>query len=253
MDAYEHFKLNKRPFDLPPDAATFFDAPGHAEAWATLQYVVHAGKGCCVVVGESGCGKTLRARMIAAAVAKTTPVLWVHGGGQLTSQTRASVYPGLSRDRGRGEAALQITLAAETHAAAARPEPPLLIVDCADELSNQGWADVIAWFTNEICHSKPANLLLFGLPRLLDVLATAELVRLQRRVFRVCRLEPLTPELSQDYIRARVAMAGGDARRIFSDEIVERIARATTHCWRPSARGVARLQTPTSGTRCTLR
>jgi hypothetical protein len=120
---------------------------------------------------------------------------------------------------------LQTTLTAETHTPASRSEPPLLIVDCADELSALGWADVIAWFTNEISHPRPANVLLFGLPRLLDVLTAPELVRLQRRIFRACRLDPLTPELSRNYIRARIAMAGGDARRIFSDEIIERIAR----------------------------
>ncbi|MBU0616450.1 MAG: AAA family ATPase [Planctomycetes bacterium] len=225
MDAYEHFKLNKPPFEPRPDVHFFFDAPNHAEVLATVQYAVHAGKGCCVVVGESGCGKSLLARMIAAAVARTTSVLWIHGGGQPANETGVSVYPWPPQDRERGKPALQTTLAAETHAVASCPEPPLLIVDCADELSPQGWADVIAWFTNEICRPKPANVLLFGLPRLLDLLASPELVRLQGRVFRACQLEPLTPELSQDYIRARVATAGGDARRIFSDEIIERISR----------------------------
>jgi type II secretory pathway predicted ATPase ExeA len=225
MDAYKHFKLNKPPFELRPDADFYFDVPSHAEVLATLQYSVHAGKGCCVVVGESGCGKTLLAQMVAADVIKTTPILWVHGGGQPSDQTNASVYRWPSQKRERGEAALQTTLAAETHTAAPRPEPPLLIVDCADELPAQGWADVIAWLTNEAGHPKPPNVLLFGLPRLLDLLASPALVRLQGRVFRACQLEPLTEELSQDYIRTRIANAGGDAPQIFSNEIIERISR----------------------------
>jgi MSHA biogenesis protein MshM len=225
MDTYEHFKLNKPPFDLHPDVDSFFETPGHAEALATLQYVVHADKGSCVVVGDSGSGKTLLARMVAETVANDMPILWVPGGGQPSDQTNASVYCSPPRGTARGETARQTTLTAETHTAAPSSGSPLLIVDCADELPPRGWADVIAWFTNAIHHLKPANLLLFGLPRLLDMLASPELVRLQARVFRVCRLEPLSIELSKDYILARVALAGGDARRVFSDEVIERVAR----------------------------
>jgi len=225
MDAYEHFKLKKPPFDPRPDIDLFFATPVHAEVLATLQYVVAAGKGCCVVIGESGCGKTLLAQIVAAATAETTTVLWVHGGAQPHNQTNVSLYPSRRHVRNRGGAVPQkTTLAAETHGTVFRTEPPLLIVDCADELPKSGWADVIAWFSNELRYPKPANVLLFGLPRLLDVLTSAELIRLRRRVFRTCRLELLTPELSNDYIRARIALAGGDAGRIFSDGVIERIS-----------------------------
>jgi type II secretory pathway predicted ATPase ExeA len=226
MDAYEHFKLRKPPFDPQPDPDFFFDIPGHAEVLATLQYVVAARKGGCVVVGESGCGKTLLARMVAVAAAETTLVLWVHAGAQPRGQTSVSVYPSRRHVREQEVAAPEkTTLATETHSAEFRSEPPLLIVDCADELAAEGWADVIAWFSNELRYPKPANVLLFGLPRLLDVLTSPELVRLRRRVFRACRIEPLTRELSKDYIRARIAAAGGHAGDIFSEEILDEIAR----------------------------
>lgn len=226
MDAYEHFQLNKPPFDPLPDAEFFFDAPVHAETLATLQYVVYARKGCCVAIGESGYGKTLLARIVADNATATTPVLWVHGGGQPDNQTNVSVFlPHRFARAGQNVQVEKTTLAAEAHTTRFRPEPPLLIVDSADDLPAHGWRDVIAWFSNEIRYSKPANVLLFGLPRLLDMLMTPELVRLQRRVFRVCRLEALTPRLTKEYIRTRVAIAGGDSRRIFSDDVVDQISR----------------------------
>lgn len=226
MDAFEHFGFNKPPFDPMPDAEFLYEAPAHAEALATLQYAVFAGKGCCVVLGESGYGKTLLARIVAASAGAANSVYWVHGCGQPDNATRVSVYPPGRFDRkGGGPAVGETTLGAETHVARFLPDPPVLVVDCADELPLQGWRDVTAWLSTEIRFGRPASVLLFGLPRLLEALAAPELVRLQRRIFRVCRLEPLSPELTREYIRARSEAAGGEWRYVFSDATIAQIAR----------------------------
>jgi type II secretory pathway predicted ATPase ExeA len=224
MDAFEHFGFERPPFDPIPDVEFFYEAPPHAETLATLQYVVFANKGCCVVVGESGCGKTLLARIVAASAGARVPVLWVHGGGQPDNGTRLTVYPrGRFGQKGGGPPIGETTLSTETHTTRFLPDPPLLIVDCADELPAHGWRDVLGWLSNEIRYPKPANVLLFGLPRLLEALATPELVRLQRRIFRVCRLEPLSPQLTREYIHARSAAAGGQSRYIFNDATIAQI------------------------------
>ncbi|MFQ5806474.1 MAG: ExeA family protein [Phycisphaerae bacterium] len=226
MDAWEHFGFYKPPFDLTPDADFYYDAPAHAEALATLQYVVFARKGCAVVVGESGYGKTLMARIVAASAGAAAPVFWACGCGQPDNETRVSVYPaGRFGRNGRGSPAGETTLSAELHVARCLPAPPLLVVDCADELPAHGWRDVIAWLSNELRYPKPVTVLLFGLPRLLETLALPELVRLQGRIFRVCRLERLSPQLTRGYIRARTAAAGGESRYVFSDATIAQIER----------------------------
>ncbi len=226
MDACQHFGFKKPPFDPMPDAEFFYDAPTHAEALATLQYTVSANKGCCVVVGESGYGKTLLARMVATSVGGKATVFWVHGCAQPDNATNAVVYPpGWFGRAGGGPPVGETTLEAEMHVARFLPDPPLLVVDCADELPPRGWHDVTAWLSNEIRYRKPLNVLVFGLPRLLDMLAAPELVRLQQRIFRLCRLEPLSPELTKEYIRARSAAAGGEPRYVFSDATIVQIGQ----------------------------
>jgi type II secretory pathway predicted ATPase ExeA len=226
MDAYQHFGLSKPPFDPMPDVEFFFDAPSHAEALATLQYVAFAGKACCVVVGESGYGKTLLARMVASSAGATTPVLWIHGCGQPDNETKITVFPaGRFGRAGQSPAANETTFKGEAHVAQFLPDPPLLIVDCADQLPAQGWRDVIGWLSNEIRYPKPVTVILLGSPSLLETLAAPEYVRLQRRVFRACRLKPFSEELSESYIRARIATAGGGPGCPFSRETLDEIVR----------------------------
>jgi general secretion pathway protein A len=226
MDAYQHFGLSRPPFELVPDVQLFYETAMHSEALATLQYAVAARKGCCVVVGESGSGKTLLARIVAGSTNAKTSILWVRGCGVSADAAKVRVYPiGRFRHAGGAHASEETTLSAQTRAAQFLPEAPLLIVDSADELPLQGWRDVIGWLSNEICYSKAMTVLLFGAPRLLDLLAAPELSRLQRRVFRLCRLEPLSPETAEEYIRARIAFAGGVAERIFEDATINRLAR----------------------------
>ena len=226
MDAYRHFGLTRPPFDLLPDADFFHDAPTHAEALATLQYAVFARKGCCVVVGAPGYGKTLLARIAATAAATTGPVLWADGPGQSDNVTNVRVYSaGAFARAGADAAAEKSTLGAQMDGAQSLREPPVLIVDAADELPAGAWRDVLAWVSNEMVHSVPLTVLLFGLPRLLDVLATPDLARLQRRVFRTCRLEPLSSKLTRQYICTRVRIAGGEADRIFSETVMAQIWR----------------------------
>ena len=226
MDAYHHFGLARPPFDPFPDATCFHDAPTHAEALATLEYTVRAAKGCCVVVGDAGSGKTLLARMVARSATAATPVFWIRGCGQPVDETRVSIFPTGRFGHVTDNAAVEeSTLEAETRVARFRTNPPLLIVDCADELPGDGWRDVRAWISDETRYPRALTVLLFGLPRLLSILATPDLVCLQRRVFRACRLEALSADATANYIRSRIAAAGGDLQRLFDEEAVSAVAR----------------------------
>lgn len=227
MDAYQHFNLSRSPFEPVPDADFFYEAPNHAEVLATAQYVVLSRKRCCVVVGESGLGKTLIARIVAQNVNQTVPVFWIHGGAQSDNETRVRIYPPRTFNRLDANAGIQdATLTGEIHVARFLPDPPLLIVDAAHELPEYGWRDVEAWLSNEVRYPKPVNVLIFGLPGLLDSLARPAMDCIRQRIFRACRLEPLSDKESINYIRFRMEKAGCRLEDVFTKEALLTIVEA---------------------------
>jgi general secretion pathway protein A len=54
----EHWGFQKFPFDNVPDPEFFYLSKPHKEALTRLIYAVERGKGCAMVAGDVGCGKT---------------------------------------------------------------------------------------------------------------------------------------------------------------------------------------------------
>ena len=54
-----YWQLTEPPFDNSPNPKFFYLSPEHEEALVRLVYVVQQRKGCGMLTGEYGCGKTL--------------------------------------------------------------------------------------------------------------------------------------------------------------------------------------------------
>jgi len=215
METYRYFKLRQPPFESRPDPAFYYETPGHAEALATAQYAVHAAKPCCVILGESGFGKTLLGRMLADHVNRTAQVLWISGIGQPSDATEVQLYPpgsslgNCTLYRVRAEST---TLATWVRSATPAAHANVVIVDNADALPHRGWTDLLSLLTREFRRTHPTTVVLLGLPQLLTRLDHRALVRLRRRIFRTCELRPLTRDEMTAYIRHRLTQAGGDVQ-----------------------------------------
>lgn len=215
MEAYRYFSLRQPPFEARPDPAFYYETPGHAEALATAQYAVHAAKACCVILGESGSGKTLLGRILADHVNRTAQVLWIPGIGQPPGATEVQLYPPGSS---AGNCTLyrvcpeSTTLAAWVRSATPAAQSSVVIVDNADALPHHGWMDLLSLLTREFRRAHPTTVVLLGLPQLLTRLDRRALVRLRRRIFRTCELRPLTRDEMTAYICHRLTQAGGDVQ-----------------------------------------
>lgn len=60
----EYWKLNEKPFDNTPDTKFLFMSSEHQEALKHLTYAITEHKGCALLSGEYGCGKTFLVRAI---------------------------------------------------------------------------------------------------------------------------------------------------------------------------------------------
>lgn len=62
----EYWGLKEKPFENTPDPHFFYPSREHREALQRLQYALEEEKGCAMLSGEYGCGKTLLARALVA-------------------------------------------------------------------------------------------------------------------------------------------------------------------------------------------
>ncbi len=230
MNAYEYFGLSRAPFENVPDPRFFHPLSVHAETLATLQYAIHAGKACTIVLGESGSGKTLLGRILAQNVGSKTGVLWIHGIGQPPDATDVTVCPrGLLENPAafRDRKVQEHTLGGWIRQALPAAQATVVVIDNADALRPHCWEDVLSLVTREIRTPRPISVILMGLPDLLDTLAAPPLVRLQRRVFRICRLRPMSREESAAYVRHRLEAAGHKNGDIFNAPALSLLHRVT--------------------------
>jgi general secretion pathway protein A len=221
METYRHFGLSAAPFDGRPDPRFFYGTQGFAETLATLQYAVASGKACTFVLGEPGAGKTLLGRVLVQHLGTRSDILWVRGLGQPSNKTVASVVcasgafaPARAPATHNGT---EIPLTQWLRTARAAPHRPqesgaTLIVDDADGLRANAWEDILSLIADPLPKSRlaPVTAVICGLPTLLDPgRSHGPLVRLQRRLFRVCHLLPLTREETAGYVCHRIAAVGG--------------------------------------------
>jgi general secretion pathway protein A len=230
MEAYKHFGLNAPPFEGRPDPRFFHAAVAHAETLATLQYALHAGKSCTLVLGDSGSGKTLLGRVLLERSAGRATAAWMHGIGQPPGQTAVTLcsFGRPERPAPLGHGGPDESVLADWARTLPRSgHPTLLIVDNADGLRKDNWEDILALVTREIRAPRSLSLVLLGLPSLVDTLAGPGLVRLQRRLFRTCTVARLTAEEVAAYVRHRLTMAGGRNQQVFTPGALDLIHRFT--------------------------
>lgn len=225
MEVHEYYALSQPAFDHQPDPRFFYAGKSHAEALATLEFVVRGGKGACVVVGTPGTGKSLLGAVLAARVNRKTQVLWVPGLGQSSAATQAMSYPpgtfvsGRPAGRARPET---VVLSGWLQAAASSRTTAVVIIDDADALRPAAWDDLLSLLTRDARPTRSISLVLLGPERLRHRLSTGRLQRFQWRVFRTVALEPLTMGETAAYVRQRLSVVGGTAQ-IFSPAALAKV------------------------------
>jgi general secretion pathway protein A len=224
---YERFYgLRERPFDLTPNPKFLYLSGGHQEALGNLQYGIVGRKGMTLLIGEAGTGKTtlIRAAMDAVAgpsvrcVYLSNPVLTREEFYEFLAR-RFELSAEAARSKARFLDELESTLI-ERHRAGILTA---LVIDEAQSLPHELLEEVRLLANFETDTDKLMPVVLAGQPELAARLEHEDLRQLKQRVALRCDLGALDARETASYISGRIAIAGGDAAKVFTREAVQTI------------------------------
>jgi general secretion pathway protein A len=219
------FGLQQKPFNPTPDPRFLYPSPGHREGLAQLLYGVQEHKGFILLTGEVGTGKTTLLRTLLSRLDGNTASAFVFD----TTLPFEGLLEYILEDFGvakPGESHAQRLIALnkfliERHRAG---QNTVLVLDEAQNLDPHALEQIRLLSNFETQTEKLLQILLVGQPELLETLDRLELRQLKQRISLRCRILPLTPEQTRDYIRTRLRVAGARDLGLFSEAAIIRIA-----------------------------
>jgi general secretion pathway protein A len=217
---YEQFYgLTERPFDLTPNPRYLLMTAKHREALSHLEYGVSGRKGITVLMGEAGTGKTtLVHRVLGQQRQRKVSAVYVSNPLLTRDELFEFVALGfdLDRDALASKTRFLVTLTkalVDRHAAG---EASALIIDEAQALSHELLEEIRLLANIETTCEKLLPVLLVGQPELADRINDPSLRQLKQRIALRCTLSPLDATETGAYIANRIAVAGGEAHRLFT-------------------------------------
>ena len=225
----DFYGLREAPFSITPDPRFVFLSERHRDALAHLLYGIGQGGGGGFVqlTGEVGTGKTTLCRLLLEQLPDNVRVALVLNPRLTPLELLQSIAEELKIDiSGRRESlkGLVDALNAFLIDAYARGLRVVLIVDEAQNLSNEALEQIRLLTNLETATQKLLQIILLGQPELRQIVAQPELRQLSQRITARYHLQPLDEGETDAYLRHRLAVAGS-ARFPFTRLAVRRLHR----------------------------
>jgi len=222
----EYYGLTEPPFDITPNPRFLFFSAKHREAFNHLLYGIKERKGFVQLTGEVGAGKTTLCRSLLSQLGKNF-------------ETALILNPVLDADQLVKAIAMEFGLNVkgmdrlETVAAmnefllglADRQKDAVLIIDEAQDLTNELLEQVRLLSNLETYDRKLLQIVLMGQPELRDRLNDHRLRQLRQRITVRYHLRPLTFKEVGEYIRHRLDVSGAKGAPYFTSPALWRIFR----------------------------
>ena len=224
---YEDFYgLKERPFNLLPDPDFLYLSPQHKLARSYLEYGIHQRVGFVVLTGEVGTGKTTLIKSLLKSRERNQRL----GVLYQTSVGAADLLELLLREfevRGHypSRTARLVAFNQFLLTAYGRGEHVVLLVDEAQNLGPEALEE-LRLLSNLQTEKEPLlQVILVGQPGLRQRLRHPSLSQLAQRVAVHYHLMPLDHEETKEYIRFRLARAGGSG--IFTESALDKLFEYT--------------------------
>lgn len=223
----EFFGLKESAFNVSPDPRYFFLTPVMQEALAGLAYGVQRRKGIVLLTGEVGTGKTTLLNQL---------MDWLRQNQAATAfvfNTRLDVEDlfnyiltdfGIScASRAKSDMLIRLNSWLLDRYIAGEPEPAVLIIDEAQNLSPELLEEVRLLTNLETSSEKLLQIILSGQPELEWKLKDPKLRQLRQRITLRYRTSQLSLSETLSYIEERLRIAGATGEPIFPSEAIESI------------------------------
>ncbi len=211
MSYLEFYELSQEPFSNAPVSRFYYSSAQHAQALMRLTHAVSGMKGLAVLVGDIGAGKTTLARRMLDSLPEeeyeAALMVIIHSGitaGWLLK--RIALQLGVENPADE-KLALLSQLYQRLVRIYEQGKKAVVLIDEAQMLATKEIMEEFRGLLNlEVPERKLLSFVFFGLPEIEDNLRLDP--PLAQRVSLKYRLEPLSPEATEAYVRHRLRLAG---------------------------------------------
>ena len=211
MTYLDFYGLSQEPFSNAPVARFYYNSAQHAQALLRLMHVVDTMKGLAVLVGDIGAGKTTLARRMLDNLPEdeyeAALLVIIHSG--ITAHwllRRIALQLGVDSPA-EEKLALLSQLYQRLVRIYERGKKAVVLIDEAQMLATREIMEEFRGLLNlEVPERKLISFIFFGLPEIEENLKLDP--PLAQRVALRYRLEPLTAEATEAYLRHRLKLAG---------------------------------------------
>jgi general secretion pathway protein A len=221
----EYYELTQEPFSNAPVSRFYYSSAQHAQALMRLTHAVSGMKGLAVLVGDIGAGKTTLARRMLDSLPEeeyeAALLVIIHSG--ITASwllRRIALQLGVENPADE-KLALLSQLYQRLIRIYEQGKKAVVLIDEAQMLATREIMEEFRGLLNlEVPERKLLSFVFFGLPEIEDNLKLDP--PLAQRVALKYRLEPLSADATEAYVRHRLRLAGA-ARVPFTPAAIARI------------------------------
>lgn len=227
----KYFAMHSRPFSLTPDVQYYFSHASAQEAMNKLMFAVRSGEGFTKVTGEIGTGKTLLCRAFLSSLGEGFVSAYIPNPYVNPQTLLCAIADELGivyEDRDNQHIMLKklTQFLIDTYANSGRRV--LICLDDAHAMPLHTMEMLRILSNLETPKRKLLQLVLFGQPELDMLLEEKSLRQLKQRISFSAQLFPLSAEEVDDYLQHRIRTSGYRGSRLFTRQVVRRIARVSS-------------------------
>jgi type II secretory pathway predicted ATPase ExeA len=224
-----HFGLRQRPFPTTPDSSVYYPATSHEQALERLLQGLRQEEGILLLTGEPGTGKTLLCHCLLQRLEANRPSILLTNSHlrDRVSLLQALLFDLSLPSEGRGEQEMRLALTQHLLEAFGKGRRTVVLIDEAQHLSADLLEELRLLGNLEARSGKAIQIVLIGLPSLLQTLGQPGLRALAQRLAVQTRIERLDVQEAADYLLHHLRVAGGQAEEIFSTEALQMLAQAS--------------------------